>query len=201
MIELFVTMIGFYKAIAMCSLVLLSNPVSAVDKITDTQRTEKGQLQGSPAPIEQTTSINFASNMLKSILTDQLQVTPESSKNYIFLGFAPGSLVENFCNGGSHVAFVAATWRNPPKPPLQWLTFEATLHELWLVDNPDRAGGQEAVHRDLNFSDHLAMEKFQKSWKWKALGKSSLKAQNFMDFNNIIDGKSMFSLIRAWFSY
>lgn len=190
-------MFGYYKAIALCSLLLLNNPVSAVETITDTPRTEKGQLQGAPAPIEQTTSKDFASNLLKSVLTDQLKVAPQSSKNYIFIGFAPGSLVENFCNGGSHVAFVAATWRTPPKPPLQWLTFEATLHELWLEADEDRASGQVAVHRDINFSDHVAMEKYQKSWKWKALGKSGLQATNFMDFNSIIDDKSMFCLCRC----
>jgi hypothetical protein len=61
----------------------------------------KGQLQGELASVNQNSDKNLASNLLKSVLKDQLNIIPEVSKNYVFLGFEPGMLVENICNGGS----------------------------------------------------------------------------------------------------
>jgi hypothetical protein len=92
-------LITFYYPLLLWSFVLLGSKVSAIE-LPHGPPSPKGQLRGEPASVNQPDDKGLASNLQKVVLKDQLGVTLELSKNYVFLGFEPGMLVENICNGG-----------------------------------------------------------------------------------------------------
>jgi hypothetical protein len=75
------------------------------------------------------------------------------------------------------------------------LTFEAILHQLWTRRRHDRT--LEAYHDDPDFDDSFAREILDDKWKWKALGKSDLKAQSYREFDAMVDQESSLHTISS----
>ena len=58
-------------------------------------------LPGKPSSVHQVDNRNLSTNVFKTLLYDQMKIIPISRKDYVLVGFKPGSLIQNFCNGGS----------------------------------------------------------------------------------------------------
>ena len=94
------------QLIVIWSLFLLVNGAALVDTEHDSIYPRGGtqfSLPGNPAPISDPDSIkeDFTKTVFEEILQDQLQVTPEPEKNYIFLVHVRGNAIQNVCNGGA----------------------------------------------------------------------------------------------------